>query len=149
MYLVGSKRSNLLQPRLTITAEVYREQLIQLNNALQRKRPEYAKRHDKVIFQHDNSRPHVARSVKDTLEALRWEVLPHPPYSPDVAPSDFHLFRSMQSALSEQKFTSYREIENWLDNWIASKDTDCFLRGISLLPERWSKVVASNGNYFE
>ncbi|KAG5320381.1 MOS1T transposase, partial [Pseudoatta argentina] len=35
---------------------------------------------------------HVAKPVKTYLETLKWEVLPHPPYSPDIAPSDFHLF---------------------------------------------------------
>ncbi|KAG5313106.1 MOS1T transposase, partial [Pseudoatta argentina] len=47
---------------------------------------------DKVILLHDNARPHVAKPVKTYLETLKWEVLPHPPYSPDIAPSDFHLF---------------------------------------------------------
>ncbi|KAG5317907.1 MOS1T transposase, partial [Pseudoatta argentina] len=57
------------------------------------KRPLYAQRHDKVILLHDNARPHVAKPVKTYLETLKWEVLPNPLYSPDIAPSDFHLFR--------------------------------------------------------
>ncbi|KAG5315239.1 MOS1T transposase, partial [Pseudoatta argentina] len=48
--------------------------------------------HDKVILLHDDARPHVAKPVKTYLETLKWEVLPHPLYSPDIAPSDFHLF---------------------------------------------------------
>ncbi|KAG5327320.1 MOS1T transposase, partial [Pseudoatta argentina] len=48
--------------------------------------------HDKVILLHDNAWPHVAKPVKTYLETLKWEVLPHPLYSPDIAPSDFHLF---------------------------------------------------------
>ncbi|KAG5318210.1 MOS1T transposase, partial [Pseudoatta argentina] len=60
--------------------------------ALKEKRPLYAQRHDKVILLHDNARPHVAKPVKTYLETLKWEVLPHPLYSPDIAPSDFHLF---------------------------------------------------------
>ena len=85
----------LLKPGQTITAEQYREQLIALNRSIKNKRPEWATRHGKVIFLHDNARPHIAKPVKDTLEVLGWDVLPHPPYSPDVAPSDYHLFRSM------------------------------------------------------
>ena len=91
----------LLQPNETITAERYRQQLMQLSRTLKLKRPQYTKRHDKVIFQHDNARPHVAKVVKDTLEALNWDVLPHPPYSPDIAPSDYLLFRSMAHVLSD------------------------------------------------
>ena len=82
----------LLQPNETITAERYQQKLMQLSRALQFKRPQYAKRHDKVIFQHDNAWPHVAKVVKETLKALNWNILSHPPYSPDIAPSDYHLF---------------------------------------------------------
>ena len=79
----------LLKPTETITGDRYRMQLMRLNRALKDKRPQYNERHDKcVILQHDNARPHVAKVVKTYLETLKWEVLPHPPYSPDVAPSD-------------------------------------------------------------
>ena len=139
----------LLKPSETITGDRYRQQLIELNRALKQKRPVYAERHDKLIFQHDNARPHVAKPVKETLELLNWEVLPHPPYSPDIAPSDYHLFRSMQSALSGERFSSYEEIKKWVDEWIASKEPDFFYRGIHLLPEKWQNVVVSDGNYFE
>lgn len=139
----------LLKPGETITGDRYRQQLVKLNRALKDKRPDYAKRHDKVIFQHDNARPHVAKPVKETLELLRWDVLPHPPYSPDIAPSDYYLFRSMQNHLSDQHFNFFEDIKKWLDSWIASKDELFFRRGIHLLPERWEKVVTNDGQYFE
>ena len=127
----------LLKTGQTITGERYKQQLIELNRALKEKRPEYAKRHDRMILQHDNARPHVARPVKETLEALGWEVIPHPPYSPDIAPSDYHLFRSMQSALSAQRFNSYEDMKKWLDSWIASKPKKFFYEGIHNLPQSW------------
>ncbi|UYV62812.1 SETMAR, partial [Cordylochernes scorpioides] len=99
----------LLQPNETITGERYQQQLMRLSRALKIKRPLYAKRHDKVIYQHDNARPHVAKVVKETLEALQWDVLPHPLYSPDIASSDYHMFRSMTHGLAEQHFTSYTQ----------------------------------------
>ncbi|EFN83583.1 Histone-lysine N-methyltransferase SETMAR, partial [Harpegnathos saltator] len=102
----------------------------------------------KIILLHDNARPHVAKPVKTYLETLNWEVLPHPPYSPDTAPSDYHLFRSMAHGLSKQRFTSYEDTKNWVDSWIASKDEEFFQRGIRMLPERWEKVVANDGQYF-
>jgi len=46
------------------------------------------------------------------------------------------------------KFTSFAEIENWLQNWIASKDESFFRDGIRKLPERWEEVVGSDGQYF-
>ena len=82
----------LLKPNETITGERYRMQLMRLSRALPEKRPEYELRHEKVILQHDKARPHVAKPVKTYLETLKWEVLPHPPYSPDIAPSDYYMY---------------------------------------------------------
>ncbi|EFN61776.1 Histone-lysine N-methyltransferase SETMAR, partial [Camponotus floridanus] len=59
-----------------------------------------------VNFQHDNARPHVVCVVKKYLETLKWDVLPYPPYSPDIAPSDYYLFRSMEHGLVKQRFQS-------------------------------------------
>ncbi|KAG5319310.1 MOS1T transposase, partial [Pseudoatta argentina] len=131
------------------TGDRYRLQLMRLSRALKEKRPLYAQRHDKGILLHDNARPHVAKPVKTYLETLKWEVLPHPPYSPDVAPSDFHLFRSMAHGLADRRFHSYEEAQKWIDSWIASKDMSFFRRGIHVLPERWEKVVSSDGQYFK
>ncbi|EGI59641.1 Mariner Mos1 transposase [Acromyrmex echinatior] len=102
----------------------------------------------KLFFLHDNTRPHVAKVVKKYLETLKWDVLPHPPYSPYIASSDYWLFRRMQHDLANHRCTSFAEIENWLQNWIASKDESFFRDGIRKLPERWEKIVASNGQYF-
>ena len=96
----------LFQPNETITAEFYQQQLMQLSRSLKFEHPHFAKRHNKVIFQHDSARPHVAEVVKETLQALNSDVLPHPPYSLDIAPSDYYLFRSMANGLAEQHFTS-------------------------------------------
>ena len=88
--------------------------------------------------------PHIAKVVKTYLETLKWEVLLQPPYSPDVAPSDYHLLRSMAHGLADQYFRSYEEVKNWIDSWIASKDDQFFRRGIRTLPmgessgQRWT-----------
>jgi [histone H3]-lysine36 N-dimethyltransferase SETMAR len=153
MHLVGSAWRcvlyyELLQPSETVTADRYQQQLIQLRNQLEIKRPEWADRHDKVILLHDNARPHVAKSIKDTLKDFKWEVLTHPPYSPDIAPSDYHLFRSMAHGLAEQRFQNRKEVQKWLDEWIASKPTDFFYSGIHKLPNLWENVVFNDGNYF-
>ena len=39
-----------------------------------------------VLFQHDNARPHTARSTVATIQDLSFECLPHPPYTPDLGP---------------------------------------------------------------
>ena len=76
----------LLKLNETINGERYRTQLIRLKRAIVEKRPEYATRHEEIIFHHDNARPYVAILVKNYLENSGWEVLPHLPYSSDLAP---------------------------------------------------------------
>ena len=98
-----------------------------------------------VILQHNNIRPHVAKWVKTCLEKLKLEVLPHLPYSSDIALSDYHLFWSM----AEQHFHSYEDAKKWVSSWLASKDMSFFQHGIQMLPERWEKIVVSDGQYFQ
>ncbi|EGI67646.1 Mariner Mos1 transposase [Acromyrmex echinatior] len=114
---------------------------MRLSRPLKDKRPQYNERHDKVILQHDNARPQNGQDILGNVEMGS----PTPPYSPDVAPSDYHLFRSMAHGLADQHFRSYEEVKNWIDSWIASKDDQFFRRRIRTLPERWEKVVASDG----
>nr|CDS32197.1 Mariner Mos1 transposase [Hymenolepis microstoma] len=70
----------------------------------------------------------------------------------NVAPSHFdhltHLFRSMVHGLAHHHFSWNEELKNWIDSWILWKDEEVVRRGIRLLPERWAKVVANDGQYF-
>ena len=59
---------------------------------------------------HDNASSHTAKLVKETIEAFDWEILSHAAYSPDLTPSDYYLFASMEHALAQQRFTSYEDV---------------------------------------
>ena len=67
----------------------------QLNNVLSGKLVKTQKRQHKVIFLHDDAPSYTAKPVRDTSEALGWDVLLHAAYSPDLAPSDYHLLSSI------------------------------------------------------
>ena len=115
-----------------------------MKRAIAEKRPEYVTKHEAIIFYHDNALPHVAIPVKNYLENSEWEVSPHLPYSPDLVPSDYDLFRSMQNTLTGIRFTSEQSIKNWLDLFLAAKPAQFFWDGIHKLPERREKVIASD-----
>ena len=76
----------------SINAEAYQKTLINLRKAICNKRRLLA---SKVLLFHDNARPHTARATVELLKKFKWELFSHPPYSPDVAPSDFHLFPNL------------------------------------------------------
>ena len=84
----------LLPRNQTINLNVYCRQLMKLNKEIKEKRPELATCKD-VIFHEDNARPHTSLVTRKKLLNLGWEVMPQPPNSPDVAPSDYHSFRSL------------------------------------------------------
>ncbi|GFU82102.1 histone-lysine N-methyltransferase SETMAR [Trichonephila clavipes] len=84
-----------------ITGDKKWNQLEKLNAAIKEKRPTLASRKG-IVFHHDNARPHTAMVTQQKLNALGWEVLGHPLYSPDMAPSDYYLFRSLQNYLTKK-----------------------------------------------
>ncbi|GFX31384.1 histone-lysine N-methyltransferase SETMAR [Trichonephila clavipes] len=92
----------LLKQGKTINAELYCNQLDKLNAAIKEKRPILASRKG-IVFHHDNAGPHIAMVTQQKLNALGWEVLGHPPYSTDMVPSDYYLFRSLQNYLTKKK----------------------------------------------
>ena len=52
-----------------------------------------------ILLLHENARPHAAAHTLETLKQLKWEAMEHPACSPDLVPSDFHLFGQLKEAL--------------------------------------------------
>lgn len=129
----------------TITARVYSNQLQQMANSFREKRPNRSK----IYFLHDNAKPHTANLTKKKLKDLGWEVLPHAPYSPDLAPTDYHLFRSLQHSFREKKFDDFESVKKSIESFLNSKSSDFYADGIFELPSRWSEVVESGGEYIK
>jgi len=69
-----------------------------------------------VVMIHDNTRPHTA--TQNLITTFGWEQFNHPPYSPDLAPSDLHLFLHLKSFLADQWFHE--------DNEVKESVTTCF-----------------------
>ena len=99
------------------------------------------------MVQHNNAKPHRSSVVYQTINELRWEVLPHPAYSPDIALCDYHLFRSLQNSLAEQQFQNEVDVRKIVDNVISSTDHAFFRCGIHQLPVHWQRVVEVNDAY--
>ncbi|EFN73996.1 Histone-lysine N-methyltransferase SETMAR, partial [Camponotus floridanus] len=100
---------------------------------IHKKRPELVNRKD-VVFHHNNARPHTSLQTWQKLLELSWDILPHPPYSPDLVPSNYHLFRSLQNSLNRRRFSE--EDKRHLKQFFDEKDKKFYERGIMKLPER-------------
>ena len=81
-----------------------------------KRRGEVTKR---VLILHDNAPPHRALATQKKLAYLGFQCLDHPPYSPDLAPSDYYLFPGLKKQLKGRHFSSDAEVvaaeETWLD----------------------------------
>ena len=94
-----------------------------------------------ILLLHDNARPHTARATFDVLETLKFEVLSHPPYSPDLASSDFHFFPHLKSYLKGTHFTSDDEVKQAVTSWIKQGTPEFFIDGMRKLVLRWEKCI--------
>ncbi|GFV43235.1 histone-lysine N-methyltransferase SETMAR [Trichonephila clavipes] len=107
--------------------------------------PELANRRG-VVFHQDNARSHTSVVTRQNLWELGWEVLMHPPYSPDLAPSDYPLFLALQNFLSEIRNWD-QDCENRLLDVFVNKGEDFYERGIMKLPLKWQQIIQQNGAY--
>ena len=84
----------------TINSEYYSSLLVQLKDILKEKRR--GKVTKGVLFFHDNAPAHRALATQKKLAYLGFQCLDHPPYSPDLAPSDYHLFPRLKKETIER-----------------------------------------------
>ena len=123
----------ILPQNQTINSNVYCQQLSNLAEKLETLRPELANR-KRVMFQQDNARPHVSLSTRTKLHELGWDLLPHPPYSPDIAPSDYHLFLSLQNSLQGKCFNDLEGVKRHIENFFLQNQPNFMLMVFSSCP---------------
>ena len=83
----------------TVTAAYYCQFLQKLRRKLHANRPDLLE--NGVLILHDN-----AKDVRELLDRYSWEVLPHPPYSPDMSPPDFDLFPKLKINMHGVRFST-------------------------------------------
>jgi transposase len=101
------------------------------------------------LLLHDNARPHTACATIDALETLKCEALSHPPYSPDLAPSDFHFFPHLKRDLKGTHFTSEDEVKHAVTSCIKQRTPEFFIDGMRKLALRWEKCIERQGTMLE
>ena len=84
----------------------------------------------------------------DAVERNGYELIPHPAYSPDLAPSIFFLFPNLKKDIRGLHFRS-DEVVTAVEEWVNGKDPDFFSSGLMALEHRWSKCITLEGNYIE
>ena len=139
---------SFMKPGQSITADAYCAEIDEMLKKLAVKQPRLVNR-DRPILLQDNARPHVAHTTLSKLQALDLETLCHPPYSPDLAPTDYHLFQALDHFMQGKLFNSQDDVQNAFLDFIASRSPGFYAEGINKLPLRWQKCVDSLGAYFD
>jgi histone-lysine N-methyltransferase SETMAR len=74
----------------------------------------------KSLFHQDNAPVHTSVIAMAKINALKFELLPHTPYSPDLAPSDYFLFPNLKKWLTGKRFANNEEVESVVDGYFRS-----------------------------
>ena len=138
---------DFLLERRTINAAYYSELLGKVREAYRSKRRKIPIR--SVLILHDNARPHTAAATQAKLEELHWTALDHPPYSPDLSPCNYHLFGPLKKDLGGKKFSSEKEVQDFVRVWLLTRPTSFYEEGIKKTASAMKKCVDNSGSYVE
>jgi histone-lysine N-methyltransferase SETMAR len=93
----------------------------------------------------DDARPNTAATTVNHIATFGWEHLEHAPYSPDLAPSNFHFFPTLKRTLEGHRFATNKNVEAE----VQTQDTDFYQQGFFKLMKRWDICINVSGNYVE
>jgi len=134
---------DFLEPGQTINSDPYIATMTKLKARISTVRPE---KKTTFLLQHNIARPHTSLKTVEHIISLGWTVITHPPYSPDLAFSDFHLFGPMKDGVRGQHFHSYNAIVRAVKQWATSAGADFYKHSMQALVYRWRKCIANGGD---
>jgi len=126
----------------------YKVVMERLLNRIRRVRPGMCESGDWFLL-HDNAPSHNATILKQFLVQRKVTVLDHPPYSPDLAPTDYVLFLKVKSHLKGRLFDSISDIQTAVTSTLNTTAKDYFYKGIQKLYDRANMCVRLEGMYVE
>ena len=123
--------------------------LRRLRENIRRKRPDLWRAQNWIL--HDDNAPcHQALLIREFLaQSNTLPLLPHPPYSPDLAPADFFLFPRMKLKLKGRRFVTISEIQSESQRVLDSLTNEDFHTAFQEWQNRWTRCIDAERNYFE
>ena len=94
---------------------------------------------------HDNTPAHRPLATQKKLAYLGFQCLDHPPYSPDLAPSDYNLFPGLKKQMKGRHFSSEAEAIAAAESWLDLQQSEFFLSGLQKLEQRAKKCIELRG----
>jgi histone-lysine N-methyltransferase SETMAR len=130
----------------TVTAQYYRDNCLKkVVEKVMEERPTSGLKNMKIL--HDNAKPHVALIVKKYLQEQNLTIIDHPPYSPDLAPSDFWLFDYLKQRLDSH--SDVESLKSQITEVLLSLPREEYLKTFKKWVERMKLCIDNRGEYFE
>jgi histone-lysine N-methyltransferase SETMAR len=118
----------------TIIGQTYATTITDFREAIKEKRQ--GKLSAGVLLFHDNAPMHMSAKSQAAIRQCGFQQLNHPPYSPELAPSDYFLFRVMKKFLRGKRFSSGEEVKEAVTTWFEELSKYIFSRGIKSLQQK-------------
>jgi len=101
------------------------------------------------LLHRDNAPAHTSLVVREFPTKNNMTTVPHPAYSPHLAPCDFYVFPKMKLRLKGRRFISTEEIQaesqHALNTLTPADFSECFQKW----QNRWDRCIQAQGDYFE
>ena len=91
----------------------------------------------------------VCVDTRRTVERWGWGILEHVPYSPDLAPSDFHLFPNMKKHVCAKRFKSHDDVKPDVQSWLRGQDPTFYRQGFKKWISLLDKCLNTERDYVE
>jgi histone-lysine N-methyltransferase SETMAR len=136
-----------LEKGKTVIGEYYFNLLTRLDEKICEKRPGLEEK--KIIFHQDIAPANKSVLAMGKLRDLHYELLEHPPYSPDLARSDFCLFPKLKLFFANLHFSLNQEAIAAVEGYFADLTKNHYRDRIMVLQHRWNKCISLKGDYVE
>jgi len=107
-------------------------------------------RHQRLMLVHfDNAKPHTAKATTERMKQLRMKRTPQPPYSPDIAPSDFFLFGWLKEQLTHHQIADEDGLFEAVDEILGTLSVETIRSVFHEWIRRLERVIEAEGDYIE
>ena len=144
----GIVHREFVPPGMTVNAGFYCDVLRRLRENVRRRRPQKWQNQN-LIIHHDNAPAHRSFKVSQFLAKNNMTVIPHPPYSPDLAPCDFFLFPKLKLRMKGRRFDTIEEIQEESQRVLDTIPKRDFQGCFQAWQKRWDRCIRAKGEYFE
>lgn len=144
----GPVAVDVLPEKATMTGRYYRENVLpQVVSALNDRRPITGT--SRIMILHDNASAHKTGAVTQYLLENRITTLPHPAYSPHLAPCDFWLFPRLKELLAGNKYTRVQDLSKAVNSELRGIPKEEYRAAFDKWRRRLELCIQRGGDYFE